>query len=123
MIEGAGLEGLAASIRQDGLLQNLVVSRGKGRRYRIVSGERRYRALKILEERGEIAGDYAVKVEIRKLSKEEALRLATVENVQRENLAPLDEAAAFGVGGVELAVQAGQLGGEEFVAAVTTERR
>jgi ParB family chromosome partitioning protein len=95
MIEGAALEGLAASIRQDGLLQNLVVSRGKGRRYRIVSGERRYRALKLLEERGEIAGDYAVKVEIRKLSKDEALRLATVENVQRENLAPLDEAAAF----------------------------
>jgi ParB/RepB/Spo0J family partition protein len=76
-------------------LQNLVVSRGKGRRYRIVSGERRYRALKLLEERGEIAGDYAVKVEIRKLSRDEALRLATVENVQRENLAPLDEAAAF----------------------------
>jgi ParB/RepB/Spo0J family partition protein len=95
VIEGQGLEGLAASIRQDGLIQNLVVSRGKGQRYRIVSGERRYRALKLLEERGEIAGDYAVKVEIRKLSKEEALRLATVENVQRENLPPLDEAAAF----------------------------
>ena len=96
VIEGQALEGLAASIRQDGLLQNLVVSRGKGKRYRIVSGERRYRALKLLEERGEIAGDYAVKVEIRsKLSKDEALRLATVENVQRENLPPLDEAAAF----------------------------
>jgi hypothetical protein len=65
VIEGAALEGLAASIRQDGLLQNLVVSRSKGRRYRIVSGERRYCALKLLQERGEIAGDYPVPVEIR----------------------------------------------------------
>ena len=56
---------------------------------------RRFRALKLLEERGEIAGDYAVPAEIRKLSQDERLRLATVENVQRENLPPLDEAAAF----------------------------
>jgi len=90
------IDGLAQSIRQDGLLQNLVVSRSKGKSYRIVSGERRYRALKLLEERGEIGGDFAVPVEIReKLSKDDALRLATVENVQRENLPPLDEAASF----------------------------
>jgi ParB/RepB/Spo0J family partition protein len=90
------IEGLAASIRQDGLLQNLVVKPGKGKRYSIVAGERRYRALKLLQERGEIGADFGVKVEIRnKLSKEDALRLATVENVQRENLPPLDEAAAF----------------------------
>ena len=45
-----GLEGLAASIRNDGLLQNLVVRpvKGKGQHYRIVSGERRYRALKLI---------------------------------------------------------------------------
>ena len=96
VIDAEGIEGLAASILQDGLLQNLVVTRGKGENLRIVSGERRYRALKLLQERGEIAGDYAVPVEIRgKLSKDDALRLATVENVQRENLPPLDEAAAF----------------------------
>ena len=59
------IEGLAASIRQDGLLQNLVVIKGKGNHFRIVSGERRYRALKLLQERGEIAADYGVKVEIR----------------------------------------------------------
>jgi ParB family chromosome partitioning protein len=89
------IEGLAASIRQDGLLQNLVVTKSKGRSFRIISGERRFRALKLLEERGEIGGDYEVPVEIRsKLSKDEALRLATIENVQRENLPPLDEAAA-----------------------------
>lgn len=94
--DAAQIEGLAASIRQDGLLQNLVVARGKGKQYRVVSGERRYRALKLLEERGDIAGDFAVKVEVKeKLGKDDALRIATVENVQRENLAPLDEAAAF----------------------------
>lgn len=92
----ATIEGLAASIRQDGLLQNLVVRPSRGRQFRIVSGERRYRALRLLQERGEIADDYGVTVEIRsKLSKDDALRLATVENVQRENLPPLDEAAAF----------------------------
>ncbi len=95
-IASALIEGLAASIRQDGLLQNLVVVKGKGNQFRIVSGERRYRALKLLQERGVIDGDYGVKVEIRsKLSKDDALRLATVENAQRENLPPLDEAAAF----------------------------
>jgi hypothetical protein len=50
------IEGLAASIRQDGLLQNLVVTKSKGRSFRIISGERRFRTLKLLEERGEIAG-------------------------------------------------------------------
>jgi len=90
------IEGLAASIRQDGVLQSIVVRPGRGKLYRVVLGERRFRALKLLEERGEIAGDYPVKAEIRsKLTKDDALRLATVENVQRENLPPLDEAKAF----------------------------
>jgi len=93
-----GLEGLAASIRNDGLLQNLVVKpvKGKGEHYRIVSGERRFRALKLLQERGEVDGDYAVPVEIRvSLSKDDSLRIATVENLQRQNLAPLEETAAL----------------------------
>ena len=93
-----GLEGLAASISNDGLLQNLVVRpvKGKGQHYRIVSGERRYRALKLLQERGEVDGDFAVPVEIRaSLSKDDSLRIATVENLQRQNLTPLEEAAAL----------------------------
>ncbi|MGF1611314.1 MAG: ParB/RepB/Spo0J family partition protein [Kiloniellales bacterium] len=95
-IDTATIEGLAASISTDGLLQNLVVTKGRGKSYRIISGERRYRALKLLEERGAIGGDHPVPVEIRvKLSEAERLRLATVENVQRENLPPLDEAKAF----------------------------
>ena len=70
-----GLEGLAASIRNDGLLQNLVVRpvKGKGEHYRIIAGGRRYRALKLLQERGEVDGDYAVPVEIRaSLSKDDS---------------------------------------------------
>jgi ParB/RepB/Spo0J family partition protein len=92
------IAGLAASIKTDDLLQNLVVKPlgGKGKRYGIISGERRYRALKLLEERGELPKNFPVPVEIRKgLSEEETLRIATVENLQRANLAPLEEAAAL----------------------------
>jgi ParB family transcriptional regulator, chromosome partitioning protein len=97
-MDRSGLEGLAASIRNDGLLQNLVVRpvKGKGEHYRIVSGGRRYRALKLLQERGDLDEDYAVPVEIRdSLSKDDSLRIATVENLQRQNLTPLEEAAAL----------------------------
>lgn len=95
--DAAALDGLAASIKADGLLQNLVVAPGKGKgRYRVVSGERRYRALKLLEKRGDIDADYKIPVEIRTgLSKDDTLRIATVENLQREDLPPLDQAAAL----------------------------
>ena len=55
-----------------------------------------YRALKLLQKRGELDGDFAVPVEIRvSLSKDDSLRIATVENLQRQNLTPLEEAAAL----------------------------
>jgi ParB/RepB/Spo0J family partition protein len=95
--DAATIEGLAASIQTDGLLQNLVVmpSPDPGR-YRLVSGERRYRALKLLAERGDIGADHAVAADIRTgLLAEDALRIATVENLQRESLSPLDEADAL----------------------------
>jgi ParB family chromosome partitioning protein len=97
-IDQDGIESLAASILADGLLQNLVVIRAKGKkpRYHIISGERRYRALTLLVERSQIAADYPVNVDLRTdLTDEDVLRLSTVENVLRENLSPLDEAAAF----------------------------
>jgi len=94
-MDAAALEGLAASIKADGLLQNLVV-RKKGKKFEIVSGERRFRALALLAERGDIEKSHPVPVEVKSgLSAEDALRLATVENIQREALAPLDEAEAF----------------------------
>jgi ParB family transcriptional regulator, chromosome partitioning protein len=52
--------------------------------------------LKLLQQRGELDGDFAVPVEIRvSLSKDDSLRIATVENLQRQNLTPLEEAAAL----------------------------
>lgn len=94
--DAGSIEGLASSIKTDALLQNLVVSPLSGKRYQIISGERRYRALKLLEKRGELPEDFAVPVEVRKkLSDDDRLRLACVENLQRANLAPLEETAAL----------------------------
>lgn len=94
--DAGSIAGLASSIKTDALLQNLVVSPLSGKRYQIISGERRYRALKLLEKRGELPNDFAVPVEVRKkLSDDDRLRLACVENLQRANLAPLEETAAL----------------------------
>ena len=92
------LHGLAQSILTDGLLQNLIVASPTTKRakHSIICGERRFRALNLLLERGDIDKDFPVKVEIKEgLSEEEILRMATVENVQRENLTPLEEAHAI----------------------------
>ncbi|HYG91642.1 MAG TPA: ParB/RepB/Spo0J family partition protein [Azospirillum sp.] len=95
-IDPAGIEGLASSIRTDGVLQNLVVQCLKGDRFRVVTGERRYRALKLLESLGEIDADYRVPVEVRHgLKPAGAQRIALVENVQREALDAIDEADGF----------------------------
>ncbi|MGE0132411.1 MAG: ParB/RepB/Spo0J family partition protein [Blastocatellales bacterium] len=98
LFDVSALEGLAASISTDGLLQNLVVTpaNGKGKRYTIISGERRYRALKLLEQRGKLPAGFTVPVEIRtRLTKEESIRLSTVENLQRADLTPLEQTAAL----------------------------
>ena len=92
------IEELARSIKTDGLLQNLVVlkPKGKAKKYSILAGERRFRAISYLIDQGELDRDFPIAVEIREgLSEEEALRIATVENVQRENLSPLEEADAL----------------------------
>jgi ParB family chromosome partitioning protein len=98
-IDRKALEGLAASIKTDGVLHNLVVSpvgKGKKERFQIVSGSRRLQALLLLQERGELPEDFTVAVEIRDdLSKDDTLRIATVENLQRQNLTPLEEAGAL----------------------------
>lgn len=94
----AAIEGLAASIKTDGILQNLVVEPDSAENFRIVSGNRRYLALKLLQRKKVIDGAYKVPVEIRKnLDETEALRIATIENVQRADLDPIDEAEAFAV--------------------------
>lgn len=82
-----GLEGLADSIRRNGLLQPLVV-RPAGSGWEIVAGERRFRALRRL-------GWEKVPVVVRELTDDQMLVLALVENLQRENLSPLEEAVGY----------------------------
>lgn len=94
------LEGLADSILNVGLLQNLTVRPVTGERlhskpYEIVAGERRWRAMQILQDRGDIDDAYLVDVKIRELSDIEVLELAVIENSQREDIHPLEEAEAI----------------------------
>jgi ParB family chromosome partitioning protein len=86
MDEG-GLGELAASIRENGLVQPILV-RPVGGRYQIIAGERRWRAARQ-------AGLSAVPVAVRDVPDERLLELALVENIQRQELTPLEEAHAF----------------------------
>ena len=83
----AGIEELAASIREVGVLQPLVVRTAAGG-FELIAGERRLRAAKE-------AGLERVPVLIRQAGDNESMELALVENLQRENLSPLDTAAAY----------------------------
>ena len=95
-LDNAEVRSLARSIAVDGVLQNLIVRPEGEENYRVVSGKRRYLALKLLKKQGTIDETYQVPVEIKdELSDDDAFRLATIENVQREQLHPLDEAEAF----------------------------
>jgi ParB family chromosome partitioning protein len=81
------LEELAASIREKGLLQPLLV-RPKGEGFELVAGERRFRA-------AQMAGLSEVPAVVRDLTDQEALELALVENLQREDLSPVEEARGY----------------------------
>lgn len=82
-----GLEQLAESIRVQGLMQPIVV-RKKGKQYEIIAGERRWRA-------SQLAGLATVPVIIRDVPDEAAMAMALIENIQRENLNPIEEAIAL----------------------------
>ena len=83
------LEELAASIRERGLVQPLVVRPSSGDTYEIVAGERRWRA-------AQLANLHDVPVVVRALSDQEAVEIAIIENVQRADLNPLEEAQGYG---------------------------
>jgi ParB family chromosome partitioning protein len=83
----AKLEELAASIRHQGIIQPLVV-RPQGEGFELIAGERRWRAAMR-------AGLSRVPVVIRNASDHEALQLALVENLQREDLNPIEEASGY----------------------------
>jgi ParB family transcriptional regulator, chromosome partitioning protein len=82
-----GLAELAESIRQKGILQPLLVRRA-GSGYELIAGERRYRA-------AQQVGIDQVPVSVRDASDGEMLEMALIENIQRENLNPLEEARAY----------------------------
>jgi ParB family chromosome partitioning protein len=89
-IDDAKLQELAASIRSNGVIQPILVRRA-GSSYHIIAGERRWRA-------AQLAGLLKVPVVIRDVAEgadKELLELALVENIQRENLNPVDEALAY----------------------------
>jgi ParB family chromosome partitioning protein len=101
------LRGLAASIRENGVLQPLLVQ-AEGDGYRLIAGHRRLEAARL-------AGLDHVPVVVRPQQGENVLLLALVENVQRADLSPLDEAAAyrelsrrFGLSADEIATQTGK---------------
>ncbi len=87
------LEELAISIRSQGVIQPIVVrplagATGDAPRYEIIAGERRWRA-------AQIAGLTAVPAVIRLVADDAAIAMALIENIQRENLNPLEEARAL----------------------------
>lgn len=81
------ISALADSINQHGLLQPLLV-RPYGNGYQIVAGERRWRAARML-------GMSEVPVQIKDLNDSEAMQIALIENLQRENLNPIEEAHGY----------------------------
>lgn len=81
------IEELAHSIKEQGILQPILV-RKKGMKYELIAGERRLRAAKKAQLK-------KVPVIIKDATDEEALELTIVENLQRENLNPIEEAAAY----------------------------
>jgi len=82
------LQELAASIQQHGIVQPLVVTTLKDGKYHLIAGERRWRA-------AEIAGLKTVPAVIRSTEKLEQLEVALIENVQRVDLSPLEQAASI----------------------------
>jgi len=87
-IQPEALEELADSIRAQGVMQPIVVRPVGERRYEIIAGERRWRAAQLAELD-------TIPAVIREVSDEVALALALIENIQRENLSPVEEALAL----------------------------
>lgn len=85
--DAAALDQLAQSISSNGIVQPIVVRR-VGTRYQIVAGERRWRA-------AQRAGLRRIPVVVRDVSEDKLLELALIENIQREELNPVEEARAF----------------------------
>ena len=83
-----GLEELAVSMKQTGVLQPVIVRPEKGGEYELIVGERRWRA-------AQIAGLLRIPAIVKEVADDQLLELALIENLQREELNPIEEANAF----------------------------
>ena len=86
--EKESLKELADSIMQNGILQPIAVRKRTGGGYEIIAGERRWRA-------AQIAGLHEVPAIIKQVSDRDALQFALIENIQREDLDPIEEADSY----------------------------
>ena len=84
-MDNTALQTLADSIKSQGIMQPILVREIAPEKYEIIAGERRWRA-------SQIAGIDSVPVLVRDIADESALAMALIENIQRENLNPLEEA-------------------------------
>ncbi len=87
-IQNTDLQSLADSIRTQGIIQPILVRQKSRDRYEIIAGERRWRA-------AQIVGLQKVPVVVKELSDERTLAIALIENIQRQDLTPLEEAHAL----------------------------
>jgi ParB family chromosome partitioning protein len=88
VLDADSLADLAASIREHGLIQPLIVTQQGPERYQLIAGERRLQA-------AHMTGLATVPVIVKEATPQQVLELALVENIQRADLNPLEEAAAF----------------------------
>ena len=88
VMDASKLEELSRSIRSSGVIQPIVVRRLNADAFEIVAGERRWRA-------AQQAGLLRVPVVVRDVADDKLLELALIENLQRENLNPIEEAEAY----------------------------
>lgn len=87
-INHEGIEQLAESIRSQGVIQPIVVRATKGDEFEIIAGERRWRA-------AQLAGLTEMPVLVKTVSNDIAMAIALIENIQREDLTPIEEAKAL----------------------------
>jgi len=85
-----GLEGLVDSIRENGIVQPVIVRQEEGGFHHLIAGERRWRA-------AQIAGMEKIPAIVRKVADDRVLELALIENIQRKELNPIEEAKAYEV--------------------------
>jgi ParB family chromosome partitioning protein len=101
--DAAALMELTQSIERDGIIQPIVVRKIAPKEYQIIAGERRWRAAKA-------AGLTEVPVVVRQADDQQVLELAIIENIQREDLNPIELAIAFHRMGTELGLSHEQIG-------------